>query len=64
VLTFTSSETRDDGRFTRQFLRCTSDISATVDCVFFLGGISSLHYGMATVYCLSARKGNAFCNSS
>lgn len=42
VFTFTSRETRDDGRFARQFLRCTREISATVDCVFFLGAIVSV----------------------
>jgi hypothetical protein len=39
VFTLTNRETRDDGRFTRQFFKCTRDISATVDCVFFLGAI-------------------------
>ena len=42
MFTFTSSETRDDGRFTRQFFRCTRDISATVDWLSFLGAIVSL----------------------
>lgn len=39
VFTLTSKETRDDGRFARQFFRCTKDISAAVDCAFLLAAI-------------------------
>jgi hypothetical protein len=34
VLIFASKEDSDDGRFTKQFLRCTRDISAEVAWLF------------------------------
>jgi len=39
VLTVASSDASEAGRFTRQFWRCTSEISAAVDCAFFLGAM-------------------------
>lgn len=36
-----SSEASDGGRFTRQFCRCTSEISAAVDCAFVRGAMSN-----------------------
>jgi len=42
VFTLTSKETSEDGRFARQFFKCTRDISAAVDCAFFLGAILSV----------------------
>lgn len=44
MLTVASSDARDEGKFTRQFCRCTNEISAAVDCAFFLGAISPLRY--------------------
>ena len=39
VLTLTSKETRDVGRFARQFFKWTSEISAAVDCALRFGAI-------------------------
>lgn len=40
VLTFARREARDEGRFTKQFWRCTSDTSAAVECAFLRGAIA------------------------
>lgn len=42
VLTLASKEASDWGRFAKQFCRCTSDISAAVDCAFLRGAIVSV----------------------
>ena len=39
VLTLERREASDDGRLTKQFWRWTREISAAVDCAFFLGAI-------------------------
>lgn len=39
VLTLERREASDGGRLTKQFWRWTSEISAAVDCAFFLGAM-------------------------
>ena len=39
MLTLASSEASVAGRFTRQFCRCTIEISAAVECAFFRGAM-------------------------
>lgn len=40
MFTLTSKVTNEVGRLTRQFLRCTRDSSAAVDCAFLLGAMA------------------------
>lgn len=52
MLTLASSEASEGGRLTKQFCRCTREISAAVDCAFLRGAISA-HAGPETGLCVT-----------
>ena len=52
VLTLASNEASDEGRFTKQFCRCTREISAAVDCAFLRGAIAACFYLGGVCLCM------------